>query len=234
LSLHDGLPDEVRGVAQSLLVSRRTWANGLLDAVEAGRLTKDSVSMNSVRKLVALRDDAIVGRVHKLWGDVRGATTDVMRRDIARLTDVVRAGDGRPFEGRALFKQLCANCHTLHGQGGQVGPDLTGYRRDDLAAMLLAVVNPSAEIREGYENYTVQTEGGRTVTGLLVEKDAARVVLRTAEGEKVTVPKGDVAEMSATGISLMPEGLLKPLSDQQVRDLFAYLRTTQPLKDPPK
>jgi putative heme-binding domain-containing protein len=135
-----------------------------------------------------------------------------MRRDIVRLTDVVRAGIGRPSEGRALFKQHCANCHMLHGQGGQVGPDLTGYRRDDLPAMLLAVVNPNAEIREGYENYTVTTESGRTVNGLLVEKDAAKIVLRTAEGEKVTIPKTDLAEMSTSGVSLMPPSFsLRPI-----------------------
>src|SRR5262249_9479166 len=122
-------------------------------------------------------------------------------------------------------------CHSLFGKGGNVGPDLTSYRRDDLNAMLLNVINPSAEIREGYENHVLVTESGRTLTGVLLEKDPKTVVLRTADGQPVALSRDDVAELSVSGIPLMPEGFLKALTDQQVRDLFGYLRSTQPLND---
>ena len=231
VALYSGLPDEVRDAALSLLASRKAWAGQLLEAVESGTVDKDAVPADTLRKVLLLRDDRLTALVRKHWGEVKGATTEDMRRQIDRLTRVVEGGTGSPYTGKKLFGKTCAACHTLHSQGGNVGPDLTTYKRDDVATMLLHVVNPSAEIREGYENHVVTTESGRVVTGLLVEKDKDKVVLRGADGQKVVIARADVAEMAVSPSSLMPEGLLKDLNDQQVRDLFAYLRSTQPLRD---
>jgi putative heme-binding domain-containing protein len=97
--------------------------------------------------------------------------------------------------------------------------------------MLLNIVNPSAEIREGYASYAVATTDGRTLAGVLVEQDKNVVVLRGSDGKELVLPRSSIEEMKLTPKSLMPEGLLKEMSDQQVRDLFAYLRSTQPLID---
>lgn len=231
VKLYPSLPEEVRAVAQSVLAGRKAWAATWLDAVEAEKIDKATVPVLVVRQLLALKDDALTKRVNNLWGDVKGATTAEVRQEIDRLTKVLNAGTGSPYPGKKLYMQHCGNCHTLHGKGGNVGPDLTTYRRDDLNVMLMSVVNPSAEVREGYEQHVVNTESGRLVSGLLVEKDNRGVVLRTAEGQRVTIRKDDIADMRVAGTSLMPEGLLKPLTDQEVRDLFAYLRSTQPLND---
>jgi putative heme-binding domain-containing protein len=90
-------------------------------------------------------------------------------------------------------------------------------------------VNPNAEIREGYENYFVTTKDGRMLSGFLADKDTRVVVLRGIDGENITLPQDQVQEMKSAGLSLMPEGLLDSLNEQQVRDLFGYLRSTQPL-----
>jgi putative heme-binding domain-containing protein len=100
--------------------------------------------------------------------------------------------------------------------------------------MLLHIVNPSAEIREGYENFTIQTKDGRTLAGFLAEKDQNVVVLRALDGQNVTLERSAIAKMEGSGASLMPEGLLDAMSEQDVRDLFAYLRSTQPLPARPK
>ena len=154
-----------------------------------------------------------------------------MQMDIDRFIGVVGTGTGSPYIGKKLFAARCATCHVLHATGGTVGPDLTPFKRDDAAHLLLHVINPSAEIREGYENQIVVTGDGRTLTGIVVEKDAAVVVLRTADGQRVVLPKDDIDDMRVSPISLMPEGLLQGLSDQDVRDLFAYLRSGQPLNE---
>ena len=101
--------------------------------------------------------------------------------------------------------------------------------RDDVAALLLSVVTPNAESREGYESFLITTRAGRVVTGFLVEQDPQMVVLRGLDGQNIPLARADVQEMKAAGVSLMPEGLLDALTEQQVRDLFAYLRITQPL-----
>jgi len=152
-----------------------------------------------------------------------------MEKSIHRLAEVVRSGAGDPYHGQTLFNTTCAACHTLFDQGGQVGPDLTTYKRDDLETVLLNVVNPNAEIREGFENYVIETRDDRTLNGFLVESDNRVVVLRGLDGQNLTLDRKDIVEMKAAGVSLMPEGLLDSFNDQQVRDLFAYLRSTQPL-----
>ena len=97
--------------------------------------------------------------------------------------------------------------------------------------MLLSIVNPSAEIREGYENFLLTTEDGRTVLGFLVEQDSQTVVLRGLDGQDVTVERNEIKTMKAQGVSLMPSGLLSSYSNDQIRDLLAYLRSTQPLNN---
>jgi putative heme-binding domain-containing protein len=231
VAAHDDLPVDVRAVAQTLLLSRKNWSLQMVEAVERGAVSKENVPADLVRRLAVLKDQRLSDAIRRVWGEVKGATTEEMRREIERLGSVVRNGKADPYAGKKLFTASCANCHSLFGKGGSVGPDLTSYRRDDLGAMLLNVVNPSAEIREGYENHVVVTESGRTLTGVLLEQDPKTVVLRTPDGQRVAIAREDVAEMSVSGVSLMPEGLLKGLTDQQVRDLFGYLRSTQPLNE---
>jgi putative heme-binding domain-containing protein len=158
-----------------------------------------------------------------------------MRSQIQHHADSIRHGSGDPYEGRNLYRGMCGLCHQLFAEGGRIGPDLTPYKRDDLEALLLNVINPNAEIREGYENHVVTTKDGRTLTGFLADKDNQVIVLRGVDGASIVVAQSEIQEMKAAGVSLMPEGLLGGFNDEQVRDLFAYLRSTQPLVgEPPR
>lgn len=225
------LNEDLRSVAQTLLVSRKTTTLLLLQAVEDGKIDKTALPADVVRRMTVHRDDRIAGLVRKHWGSVEGATTAEMQQQIGRLDGILRAGPGSPYPGKKLFQASCGKCHVLFGQGGQVGPDLTTYKRDDISNMLVHIVNPSAEIREGFETMLITTRDGRIATGFVVDKDNQVVVLRGADGQTVTLTHGQIEEMVPTRKSLMPEGLLKDLTDQQVRDLFAYLRSTQPLNN---
>jgi len=91
------------------------------------------------------------------------------------------------------------------------------------------VLNPSIEIREGYENHAVLTADGRALNGFIEDQDAQVVVLKAADGQRTVIKRDDIDETRVLPTSVMPEGLLKELSNQQIRDLFAYLRATQPL-----
>jgi len=169
--------------------------------------------------------------ISKLWPNVRKTTSEEMEKEIARLSEVINLTTGSPYSGKKLFTESCGVCHKLFGKGGEIGPDLTIYQRGDLPNLLLNVVNPNAEIREGYESFNVETSDGRELTGFLADQDAHVIVLRTPDGQSLALPRAEIRDMSAAGMSLMPEGTLAHLGDQQVRDLFAYLRSTQPLND---
>jgi putative heme-binding domain-containing protein len=224
----------LRDVADAMLVTRRQWGRQLVLAVDAGKVAPESIPLVTLRKLLLHRDNQISELVRKHWGEVKGATTAQMATEINRLAKIVSDSKADPYAGKMLYTAKCATCHTLHGQGGNVGPDLTSYKRDDVPQMLLNVINPSAEIREGFENSVIVAKSGRMVTGIVAEKDARVVVVRTAEGQQVVLPKDDIESITVSGVSMMPEGLLDELSDQQVCDLFAYLRSGQPLNEPKK
>ncbi len=227
--LYGGLPEDVRDVAQSLLASRKGWARELLRAIDAGKVGKAAVPAEVLRKALLHDDKEIAALVRKHWGSVEGATTEQMRQRIDRLAKSIGGGSGNPYQGRRLYAQSCGKCHVLFEEGGQVGPDLTPYQRGDLDRLLVNVVNPSAEIREGFESYVIETKGGRVVSGFLADQDNRVVVLRGVDGQNVVVARDDVEEMRKTDRSVMPDDTLKELSEQQVRDLFAYLRSSQPL-----
>jgi putative heme-binding domain-containing protein len=154
-----------------------------------------------------------------------------LRAEVDRLAAVVGAGSGVPKPGKAIFDRQCARCHTLFGKGGKLAPDLTTYRRDDLDSMLLNIINPSAEIREGYSTAIIATTEGRVLSGIAIEQDKNVVVLRGDDGKDAAIARDEIEAMKTSTKSIMPEGLLKGLGDQEVRDLFAYLRSTQPLID---
>jgi putative heme-binding domain-containing protein len=95
---------------------------------------------------------------------------------------------------------------------------------------LISIINPNAEIREGFDYYMIQTNDGRTLSGFLAERDAQVTVIRGLEGEDITLRQSQIKSMQPVGRSLMPEGLLDDLSDTQVRDLFTFLKTAKARK----
>ena len=185
--------------------------------------------LEAVRKLLLHPNDKVQELIRKHWGEIKGATTAEMRREIDRLVKVVRGGQGDPYTGKKFFDAHCGKCHQLFGKGGDVGPDLTPYKRDDVETMMLNIINPSAEIREGFVNHLVLTTDGRTLNGFLIERDDKIVVLRSSDGQTTVIRRDQIDDMKVIPQSLMPEGLLNGLAEQQVCDLFAYLRSSQPL-----
>ena len=231
IKLHNRLPSALQNAAQSLLASRGNWARQFLAAIDAGTIVKQSVPVETQRKLLLHNNKEITKLVHKHFGEVAGATTQQMQRRIEELNLmlVTAKGAGNPYTGKQLYRQTCGKCHTLFTEGGKIGPNLTGFKRDDIRGILMNVINPSAEIRKGFENYTVLTESGRIVTGFIADQDNQVVVVRGVDGQNVVVPRDEIDEMLANPKSVMPDGLLDKLSNEQIRHLFAFLRITQPL-----
>ncbi|MBI4662055.1 MAG: ThuA domain-containing protein [Verrucomicrobia bacterium] len=229
LGTYVGLPEEAKPSALALLASRPTWAVALLKAVDNGVIAKKAVPPDVIQRLQLYQEPKIPGLLARLWNGTNPDASAQIQARINQFAQALRSGLGSPYEGQKLFNGSCASCHKLFGQGGQIGPDLTAFKRDDLETMLLSIVNPNAEIREGYETYLVTTKDGQALSGFLADRDPQVVVLRGLDGENTAIPRAQIVEMKPGGLSLMPEGLLDALEDQQVRDLFAYLRSTQPL-----
>jgi putative membrane-bound dehydrogenase-like protein len=223
-------PETEQLAIQSLLATRANWTQTMLKAMDAGQIDQVSVDVAQVRRMRLHNDPTIQATIQRYWGTLPGETTADMQAEVDRLNRLLAAAAGNPYRGKQLYTANCGKCHVLFGEGHTVGPELTNYQRDDLQRLLVNVVNPSAEVREGYENTIVATSDGRVLSGFVVDQDNRVVVLRGANGETYVLSREDIDDMSAIAPSLMPSDLLKPMSDQELRDLFAYLRATQPLQ----
>ncbi len=186
-----GTSDDLRADAISLLAGRASWSLPLLRSVDANQVDPGTFPPVAIQTLRLHRDPQIVSLVRKHWGEPKGAASAEHRARIEQISGLIQEGSGVPKPGKAIFAQRCAKCHTLFGQGGKVGPDLTSYRRDDLPTMLLSIVSPSAEIREGFASHLIATTDGRTLLGTLIDQDARRVLLRSGEGRDVSIPRRD-------------------------------------------
>jgi putative heme-binding domain-containing protein len=220
---------DIRLAALALLASRAEWSQQLLLAVKSGRITANTVPRDMVERMRQHEPKQLQSLLAELY-PVKPATgvTDF----IAKIADVeakLKAGTGNPYAGEPIYMERCAPCHKLFFKGGKIGPELTAYQRDNLGTMLISVVNPNIEIREGFQYFSVTTNDGRSLSGFLVERDAQILVLRGLEGEDITLRQADIRLLTPMGRSLMPEGILDGMEPQQLRDLFAYLRISQPI-----
>jgi putative heme-binding domain-containing protein len=229
LAAYPGLAHDPQLAIQDLLTSRVAWSRRFLQAVGDGAIAATDVGANIVRKLKLSQDAAVNEATVRIWGKIGNASTAEMEHMMAHIKTVISTGQGDPRQGRNLFRSSCSSCHTLFGEGGKIGPDLTSARRDDVDGLLLSIVNPSAEIREGYETCMITTTDGRTLIGFVADKDTRVVALRGLDGQLTVLERSAVATMTLTGASLMPEGLLNAYDEQSLRDLLSYLRSSQPL-----
>ncbi len=229
VGLVEKLSGDPRNVAVSLLASRPVWTKVLIERIEAGQFKSDEVPLAVVQRMALHTDSGIQAAIQKIWGPLKGSDNESLRKRILEVTAQLSGGTGNPYKGKLLYKENCGKCHVLFDEGGLIGPDLTQYKRDDLATMLVNIVNPSLQIREGFEAFVVLTADGLTLNGFVADQDNRIVVLRTADGQTIVVQRDEIEAMKASPVSIMPEGLLNSLNEQQMRDLFAYLRATQPL-----
>lgn len=223
-----GMSGDVQTAGFTLLASRANWSVRLLEAVQSGKIKAPQVPEDVANRLRNSKDKRVQELAVGLLQKPQAGSTEFQKR-IDELNAILRRAPGNPYAGEAAFNARCAACHKLFFKGGNVGPDLTGYQRDNLNTMLLSIVNPNAEIREGFQYYTVETKDGRTLSGFFVERDNQVTVLRGLEGENITLRASEIEGLQPMGRSLMPEGLLDGMSEQELRDFFAYLRISQPI-----
>jgi putative heme-binding domain-containing protein len=225
LAAFDRLPAAAKAEAIVTLTSRPSYARALLDAVAAGKVDRGQVPAFQVRQMLNFKDDDLRRRVAEIWA-VTLAVPAEKRRQIARWTERLDAKTLAAADlghGRQLFEKNCASCHTLFGQGGKVGPELTGAQRASLAYVLENVVDPSASVASAYRMATVALADGRVLNGIVLgDRDGPTITIQTPT-ERLVVPRADIEEFRPSDLSLMPEGLLDPLKPDEVRDLIGYL-----------
>jgi len=218
----DLAPDS-RAQAIELLTQRAAWSKPLLRQIASGEISRGELSVNHVRKLLSHGDDEIKSAVAKLWGTIREGRDPAREQLVRQMRSLLASRSGDPRRGIEVFTKLCGQCHKIHGQGQEVGPDITVNGRASYEQLLSNVFDPSLVIGEAYQARTVRTADGRVLTGLVAEDSEQRVVLKVQGGKLETIARDDVLAMKVSELSLMPEGIEKQLAPQEIADLFAFI-----------
>lgn len=217
-----------RSQAISILTSRNEWAKSLLSAVEQGQVDRADISAFQARQMASLSDPELEKMLLETWGQVR-ATSEEKRAKIEALRSEMSGdslAEASRSAGRSLFQKSCASCHQLFGEGGRLGPDLTGAQRNNLDYLLENVVDPSAVVTKEFRATIILLDDQRVLTGLVTEKSDGAVTLAT-QNEVFHIPTEEIVQIRQSNQSTMPDGLLDQLSQQQVKDLFAYLQSAE-------
>jgi putative heme-binding domain-containing protein len=169
-------------------------------------------------------------RIFLPWGKAEIQTSEKIERTIPEI-----AG-GNWLSGKKLFfgdQASCYKCHTFGGQGGKIGPDLSNLLQRGYASVLKDITQPSAAINPDHVAYNVELKNEESLSGVLVGSTETESKFADATGKITTLKKSEIASMKPSSISLMPEGLLEPLSAQQRKDLLTYLLMPSPLEPAP-
>ncbi len=217
-------PDLRRAVVETL-ATRKKYAEALLSAIEKKQVSREEIPVQVARALGEILGERFI----KVYGEVRPVAEDrerLLAKYKALITpEAIATADAA--RGRVVFQKTCAACHLLYGEGGLVGPDLTGSNRANLDYLLLNSVDPSYDVPDAYKMVQILTAEGRVIHGVLAEEDAQRVVLKTAEQPRVAIAKSDIESRKISTKSMMPDGQLDQMKPAEVIDLIKYLRTTE-------
>ncbi len=213
-----GYGPAARTRAVDTLIRREGWVVQLLDAVDSGRIPLAGVDPVARIRLTEHPREAVQQRAAALFGTASSDRAAVVEehKDALKL-----AADAR--RGETVFEKSCAKCHLRQAERGRIGPDLSGVNNKTGEELLAHILDPNFEIQSNYTNYIVVTKDGRILDGLLAGESAESVTLR-GEYADVSVRRGEIEEMRASAVSLMPEGLEKDMTRQELADVIAYLR----------
>ena len=213
-----------RTSALNTLVSRPNYARKLVTSMESGRVEPESVPAFIVRQIIALGDSSLTSRLEKCWGKI--ASSSEQKKELyAKYRSILRPraiADSDASNGRVLYDANCGNCHRLFGVGGDIGPDMTGANRTKMEYWLENILDPNALIGRGYQMTTFLLDSGRVINGIVKQTNDDAVTVQTAT-EVVVISRNQIEREKLSTTSLMPEGQLQPMSEQQIRDLFKYL-----------
>ena len=212
------------------LASRKAYAEALLEALKMKQIQPSAVPVQVARSLKSLLGKKFTDVYGAL--PVVGAEREHLIKKYKKLCKPSAVAAADASRGRAVFQKTCAACHVLYGEGGKVGPELTGANRANLDYILLNSVYPSLDVPHAYRTVSVLTVDGRVVNGVLAEEDGTKIVLRTPEQPRVVIAKEDIDFRKISPQSMMPDGQLDAMKPQEVIDLVKYLRTTEQVELP--
>jgi putative heme-binding domain-containing protein len=216
---------QVRAAILDALLSRSVWTSSLLSSLEDGCVPPAEIDPARRQRLLKLRDANQRSRAEAIF-----AHTSKARQSIVDAYRPALERKGDRVTGAAAFKKLCASCHRLGNEGVEVGPDLASLNDKSPESLLIAILDPNRAFEARYGAFTIATVDGRVLNGLIASETSTAVTLRRQEGKEDVLLRSDIDEMTASGQSLMPEGVEKDLKPADLADLIAYIASVGPAR----
>ncbi|NQV27343.1 MAG: c-type cytochrome [Rhodopirellula sp.] len=204
------------------LLNRAEWIPALLTALENGTVTDRDLNAAQRERLLRSRSGNIKDRATKLFA-VPGASA---RHEIVKQFESEVSSPGNAAKGRLVFEKRCSACHRLQGVGKSVGADLTALRDRSTRALLTAILDPNRAVEAKFLTYTVAMNSGQVFSGMLASESGNSITLIATDGKEHVLLRKEIDELASSGRSLMPEGLEKDLSKQDIADVIAFVQTS--------
>ena len=205
------------------LLQRDDGIRLLLDAVEAGTLAANELDAVRRDRLMNHRDQKTAVRAAQLLQLSAATSREAV---LTEWRGHLQALSGTAQAGRLVFEKRCGACHRLQDLGRDVGADLSALKDRSTEALLTAILDPNRAVEAKFVSYSVLTKDGLQITGMLRSETGASLTLIGPDGKEQTVPRAEVEELLSSARSLMPEGLEKDLSPQDLADVIAFVQST--------
>lgn len=210
---------QVRGQALDACFQRPKQLPRVLAALEGGQIQPSDFDADRRQRFAMSAGAELRERVVKALS----AEIETDRRQVVEQFDDVFQLTADAERGAEVFRTKCAVCHRLGNVGHAVGADLAALTDKSPAALLIAILDPNRALETKFVSYAAQTTDGLTHTGMLVEESGASITLLGQEDKREVIPRAEIEACESTGKSLMPEGLEKDLSKQDLADVMAYV-----------
>lgn len=219
------LGPQTRRLAGDILLFKKVHHDALLSGLEAKTINIGEMNFDLERRRMLLRskNDDIKRRARALFSDAevlnRKEAMDKMKPALTLAGSVVN--------GAKIFETICSHCHVYSSVGQRVGPVLTEINRKSKGSLLHDILDPNAAVNTEYINHKVETKEGEIHMGIVDSETDKYIIIKKMGGSKITLDKADIKSLTSMGTSLMPEGLERAMSVQEMADLLTFLQQTK-------
>lgn len=211
-----------RAAAIRVLLSRVDWTEALVVAMEEKKLSSLDLSLDQKQSLATHPNRRLASRATKMLAQGGGLPNADRTKVLDELMPLTLE-KGNVDNGLVVFKKVCAKCHVHGSEGARIGPDLTGMAVHPKKELLTHIIDPSRSVEGNFRVYTLLTDDGRTISGLLSSESRTSVELIDAEGKKQVVQRDEIDQLRPSEKSLMPEGFEKQVTKTDIVDLLEFL-----------
>ncbi len=205
-------------------LSREPWAHDFLQRLQRGEL--------SIAEIDATRRSRLLHhpskRIKELAEALFHAAGNPARAEVVEKYRPALSLEGDVQKGHTIYLAYCSSCHPHGREGVALGPDLASVADHPAEKLLANILDPNLDIQPGYQAYACRLKGGGDLFGIIASETAHSITLKQPDGSSRVLLRQDIASLTATGVSLMPEGLEAAISIEDMAHLLQFIRRTPP------